>query len=73
MLIKDYVLYCTAQKIKFSIKGFFSNCDQVHRKWQIRSDLLNKILNVKLQFLCSNILLNDRKINFAGSADHCLI
>ena len=31
----------TAQKMKFSIKDFFSKCDQICRKLRIRSHLLN--------------------------------
>ena len=34
----------TAQKMKFSIKDFFSKCDQICRKLQIWSDLLRKSL-----------------------------
>ena len=34
----------TAQKIKFSIKYFFSKCDQMHRKLRIWSHLLKKSL-----------------------------
>ena len=32
----------TAQKMKFSIKGFFSKCDQIRCKLRIWSDLLKK-------------------------------
>ena len=32
----------TAQKMKFSIKDFFSKCDQIHRKLRIWSHLLKK-------------------------------
>ena len=35
-------LHCT--KMKFSIKGFFSKCDQIHRFLQIWSHLLKKSL-----------------------------
>ena len=43
------VVFCkkgvlTAQKIKFSIKNFFSKRDQIHRKLRIRSQLLKKSL-----------------------------
>ena len=31
---------CTAQKMKFSIKDFFSKCDQIRRKLGIWSHLL---------------------------------
>ena len=34
----------TAQKMKFSIKDFFSKCDQIHRKLRIWSHLLKKSL-----------------------------
>ena len=34
----------TTQKIKFSIKDFFSKCDQIRRKMRIWSHLLNKSL-----------------------------
>ena len=34
----------TAQKMKFSIKDFFSNCDQIRRKLQTWSHLLKKSL-----------------------------
>ena len=34
----------TAQKNKFSIKDFFSKCDQIHRKLEIWSHLLKKSL-----------------------------
>ena len=34
----------TAQKMKFSIKGFFSKCDQIRRKLRIRLHLLKKSL-----------------------------
>ena len=34
----------TAQKMNFSIKDFFSKCDQIRRKWDIWSHLLKKSL-----------------------------
>ena len=34
----------TAQKMRFSIKDFFSKCDQSRRKLRIWSDLLKKSL-----------------------------
>ena len=34
----------TAQKMKFSIKDFFSKCDQTHKKLRIWSHLLKKSL-----------------------------
>ena len=35
-------VHCTAEKMKFSIKDFFSRCDRIRRKLQIRSHLLKK-------------------------------
>ena len=40
----------TAQKMKFSIKDFFSKCDQIRRKLQIWSHLLEKSLTENLTF-----------------------
>ena len=40
----------TAQKMKFSIKGFFSKCYQIRRKLQIWSHLLKKSLMVNFIF-----------------------
>ena len=45
--------YYTAQKMKFSIKNFFSKCDQIRRKLQIFVSFTEEILNEKLHFLCS--------------------
>ena len=42
-----------AQNMKFSIKDFFSKCDQILCKLQTWSNLLKEILNGKLHFLCS--------------------
>ena len=56
----------TAQIKKFSIKDFFSKCDQIGRKLRIWSHLLKKNLNGKLHFLCCDCLIkvikNDRLI-----------
>ena len=43
----------TGQKKKFSIKDFFSKCDQIHRKLRIWPYLLKKFLIENLIFLCS--------------------
>ena len=43
----------TAQKMKFSIKNFSSNCDQIRRRLRIWSHLLKKSLMEKFSFLCS--------------------
>ena len=43
----------TAQKNKFSIKDFFSKCDQIRRKLRIWSRLLKKSLMENFIFLWS--------------------
>ena len=43
-LTKAIQYITTAQKIKFSIKDFFSKCDQIRRKLRIWSHLLEKSL-----------------------------
>ena len=40
-------------KKKFSIKDFFSNCDQIRRKLWIWSHLLKKSFIKKFHFLCN--------------------
>ena len=41
----------TAQKIKFSVKDFFSKCDQIPKKLRIWSHLLKKSLMENFIFL----------------------
>ena len=53
----------TAQKMKFSIKDFFSKCDQIRRKLRISSHLLKKSLMENLIF-CA-VLLTCRIAEFA--------
>ena len=48
--IKKSVLHNTAQKMKFSIKDFFSKYDQIRRKLQILSHLLKASLMENLFF-----------------------
>ena len=43
----------TAQKMKFSVKDFFSQCDQIRRKQCIWSCLLKKSIMKNFIFLCS--------------------
>ena len=38
----SFIYINTAQKMKFSIKGSFSKCDQIHNKLRIRSHVLKK-------------------------------
>ena len=40
----------TAQKMKFSIKDFFSNCDQIRRKLRMWSHFLKKFLMENFKF-----------------------
>ena len=40
----------TARKKKFSIKDFFSKCDQIRRKLRIWSHLLKKLLMENFRF-----------------------
>ena len=40
--------------MKFSIKDFFSKCDQIRRKLRIYVTFTEEILNGKFHFLCSN-------------------
>ena len=43
-----------AQKMKCSIKDFFSKCDQIRRKLLLKKiTFTEEILNGKLHFLCS--------------------
>ena len=44
----------TAQNMKFSIKYFFSKCDQIPRKLQIWSHLPKKSLMENFNILCSD-------------------
>ena len=49
-LLPDLYLY-TAKKMKFSIKDFFSKCDQIRRKLRIFVTFTEEIFNEKLHFL----------------------
>ena len=46
----------TAQKMKFSIKDYFSKCDQIRSVLRIWSHLLKKSLMEKLIFCAVNLL-----------------
>ena len=52
--------FITAQKIKFSIKDFFSKCDQIHSFLRIWSYLLKKSLMVNFIFCAVYNMLNTR-------------
>ena len=46
----------TVQKMKFSIKDFFSKCEQIRRELQIWSHLLKKSLLEKLIFRAATVV-----------------
>ena len=50
-----YEIHATTQKMKFSIKDFFSKCDPIRRKLRIGSHLLEKSLMENFSFcvVCS--------------------
>ena len=54
-----YTSYLHCTKIKFSLKDFFSKCDQIRRKLQIWSHLLKQSL-MKNFFFC--VVLNIKKL-----------
>ena len=63
----------TAQKLKFSIKGFFSKCDQIRRKQRVWSHLLKKSLTLSWRFLYDNGLRHKRvngKLHFLCSVNY---
>ena len=51
-IFSQKILTHTAQKMKFSIKNFSSECDQIHRTAELVT-FTEEILNGKLHFLCS--------------------
>ena len=52
---------CTAQKMKFFIKDYFSKCDQIRRKLPIWSHLLNKPLMENFTF-CAEMAKHTLKL-----------
>ena len=51
--VADAVSTITAQKMKLSMKDFFSKCNQIRRKLRIWSHLLKKSSTEKFIFLCN--------------------
>ena len=49
--------------MKFSIKDFFSKCDQIRRKLRIWSHLLDKFLMENFIFCAVKIKYCDRKLS----------
>ena len=56
-----YIIPNTAQKIQFSIKDFFSKCDQIRWKLRIWSHLLGKFLMENFIFCAVKTKYCDRK------------
>ena len=52
----------TAQKMRFSIKDFFSKCDQIRRLLRIWSQLLKKSLMVNFIFCAVKVSTNPDKL-----------
>ena len=50
----------TVQKVKFSIKDFFSKCDQIRRKLRIWSHLLKKPLMENFIFCAVKLFKSDQ-------------
>ena len=55
---KESIKRYTTQKMKFSIKDFFSKCDQIRRKLRIWSHLLTKSLMENFIFCAVQITFN---------------
>ena len=67
LFFKNVSLKNTAQKMKFSIKDFFSKYDQIRRKLRIWSHLLKKSLMKNFIFCAGKMLFHIPKfsvINF---------
>ena len=53
MLSEFFVRVALHKKMKFSIKDFFSKCDQIRQETADLFTFTKEILNRKLHFLCS--------------------
>ena len=51
--------------MKFSIKNFFSKCDQILRKLRIWSHLLKKFLMENFTFCAVSVVLNNQLLGFS--------
>ena len=66
-LCKEQILIITGQKMKFSIKNFFSKCDQIHSLLRVWSHLLKKSLMENFIFCAVDIeLMETFSTNCAG-------
>ena len=58
----------TEQKLKFSINGFFSKCDQIRRKLRIWSHLLKKSLMENFIFCAVRAVISQQHMTaYAGN------
>ena len=58
----------TEQKLKFSINGFFSKCDQIRRKLRIWSHLLKKSLMENFIFCAVTAVISQQHMTaYAGN------
>ena len=76
MQICNMQIIPTGQKMKFSIKDFFSKCDQNHRKLLIWSNLLKKSLMENFIFCTVSVFptgINLFKINIRNTRTICEI
>ena len=64
-------LFYTAKKMKYSIKDFFSKCDQIHRKLRICSHLPKKSLMEN--FFCFAVLVTVNLECFSKSQEMPLL
>ena len=71
-LITSNKWFILHKKIEFSIKDFFSKCDQIRSFLRIWSHLLKKFLMENIIFWCSIILENKSNVslNFQSSSLH---
>ena len=56
--------------MKFTIKDFFSKCDQIRRKLQIWSHSQKKSLMESVIFICSDGLVNEEKFAIKRVTQH---
>ena len=57
-----------AEQMEFSIKDFFSKCDQIHRKLRNLVRFTKEMLNERLRFLCS-VKLKYYRVNYCFFGD----
>ena len=57
-------IHVNAEKMKFSIKDFFSKCDQMHGKLRIWSHLLKKFLIENFILLCKVFQVRSKNTRF---------